>query len=235
MKRVYVCGIRGLSRGLTSVGVRGWLERRRSNRAALFLRSLMSIYDFQDMIRLDIPWWTFGAAAEVEAFLKAKGGRARVFEYGPGASTAWLAARAGSVSYVEHDPDFHGALAAEMARLPNVSGQLVEPVAPPAGQAPRCSSQRAGYQGLEFAAYVAAIGDAGGPFDLIIVDGRARPHCLAEAVKHLAKGGMILFDDTQRARYGGALAAAGLPVERYRGLRPALPYVTETSLLRGAA
>ena len=45
---------------------------------------------------------------------------------------------------------------------------------------------------------------------------------------------MIVFDNSHRARYRGAIADCGLEAERFRGLTPALPYADETTLLRAA-
>jgi len=45
---------------------------------------------------------------------------------------------------------------------------------------------------------------------------------------------MILFDNSQRARYRTAIAASGLKAQMYRGLTACLPYPDETTLLWSA-
>ena len=69
-------------------------------------RTLYAIHDVDDLVDLDIPWWTYGAIDAVEKHLNSLGGRARVFEFGSGASTVWLGRRSAEVFSVEHDHSF---------------------------------------------------------------------------------------------------------------------------------
>ena len=55
--------------------------------------------------------------------------------------------------------------------------------------------------------------------------------CLAEAAQHLRAPGMIVFDDSNRARYSVGLSNQPLTLRRFRGLGPTVPYLEETSLL----
>jgi predicted O-methyltransferase YrrM len=98
-------------------------------------------------------------------------------------------------------------------------------------------SHKEGSEGLDFGAYVAAVDDVPGEFDLIVVDGRAREACYARALDRLAPGGMIVFDNVDRQRYVDAIEASHRPVEVLwtRGLTPSLPYPTRTALIRLAA
>lgn len=229
MKRLYVRLVRALGSLLRAVGILGYLERRSPySRAATWVRSLFAVYDVDQLARLDVPWWTFDSAAEVEAFLAARPG-ARVFEWGSGASTLWLASRAGSVHSVEHHAGWARSLA---PRLPdNVTLTVIEPTA---SSAPAVGSRKPGHAGLDFAAYVAAIDATEGDFDVIVIDGRAREACLERAVDRLAPDGIIVFDNVDRQRYVDAIDAQGprLTVAMTRGLTPALPYPTRTAILR---
>jgi len=234
LKSAYVGALRAARSACNAAGVTAALERRGDNRSALYLRSLLAIHDVEDMVRLDVPWWTFPAIDAVGAFLAAGDGRVKAFEYGPGASTFWLARRCRSVAFVEHDAPWWGTFGPMVGGLANASGRLVEPAPPPAGTAPRVASQRDGWKGLEFAPYVEAIRDAGGPFDLIVIDGRARSACLEEAPRHLAKDGLVVFDNSERRRYRRALEASPLAATPHPGLAPALPYPSRTTILREA-
>ena len=71
------------------------------SRAATWARSLFAIHDIDQLARLGVPWWTFDSADRIAAFLRLRPD-ARIFEWGSGASTLWLAERAGSVHSVEH-------------------------------------------------------------------------------------------------------------------------------------
>lgn len=233
MKSLYVRLVRLVAAPLRALGVLGWLERRAPrSRTATWLLSLFAIHDVDGLRRLDVPWWTFDSADQAEDWLRTNPG-ARVFEWGSGASTMWLASRAGSVHSVEH----HAGWAAMIApRLPaNVDLRVVEPVA---SDVPVVGSAKPGHGGLDFADYVDAIDDVPGDFDLVVIDGRAREACLAKALDRLAPGGVIVFDNVDRRRYVDAIDAAlatrpdQLAMTMTRGLTPALPYPTRTALLR---
>ena len=113
-------------------------------------------------------------------------------------------------------------------------GSTASARAPVESTTPEVPSAKEGHAGLDFAAYVAAIDDVEGPFDLIVVDGRAREACLRAALPHLADDGIVVFDNTRRKRYRQAMAAARVTIDRTTGLTPTLPYPDETSLCRKA-
>jgi hypothetical protein len=173
--------------------------------------SLFAIHDVRRMMALELPWWNVKATREAEAHLAARPG-ARIFEYGAGASTAWLARRAGSVISVEHNAIWQRTLRPMLADLGNV--QLWE-------------------RGLDGDAYIGAIDETDGPFDLIVIDGRRRTECLAHALPRLATGGIILFDDSGRWRYRHAIKTCGLRERRYFGRSYCVPYPDFTSILHG--
>lgn len=231
MKTLYIRLVRVVGRLLRATGLLPALERRTPrSRAATWLVSLFVIHDVDGLGRLDLPWWTFDSADRVAAHLAEHPG-ARVFEWGSGASTLWLAARSGSVHSVEH----HAGWAAQLSpRLPdNVTLQVVEPSE---GATPRVPSAKPGHAGLDFADYVAAIDQVPGPFEVVVIDGRAREACLGRAIERLAPGGVIVFDNVDRRRYVEAIDTLGdrVVVTMTRGLTPALPYPTRTALLRPA-
>lgn len=171
--------------------------------------SLLAIHQPQRMIALDCPWWHVEATREVAALLAARP-QARVFEYGSGASTAWLARRAAEVISVEHHADWHKLLAPLVAPFANV--QLWQ-------------------RDLAGDDYVAAIDAAGGLFDLIVVDGRRRIDCLTHALPHLKPGGIVLFDDSGRSRYRAGIAQCGLTEQRFFGRSYCVPYPDYSSIL----
>lgn len=211
IKRSYVDAMQGLGsvpplEGLVRSGREddpyGWRR---------WFASLFAIYETDRMIALDLPWWNVAATREIAQFLEARPG-ARVFEYGSGASTAWLAGRAGEVVTVEHDEEWLHRFRRQIGGLANVT--LLHRAI---GEDPR--------------AYVGAIDEAGGEFDLVVVDGRHRAACLARAVPRLARGGTVLFDDSGRARYRAAIEGCGLVERHHYGRSYCVPYPDHTSLL----
>lgn len=229
MKRAYVTSVRVLRRLLRVIGLMGpfdaWARRSRTGRWA---RSLLAIYDVRELVALDTPWWTFEAAELVAAHLDERPG-ARVFEWGSGASTAWLSRRADEVVAVEHDAEW----ADQVRPLVGDVAEVVTVPPVPATAGSGVLSRKPGFVGLDFTDYVAAIDEQPGVFDLIVIDGRAREACLVRAVPHLADDGLIVFDNVDRRRYRDAMAAQpGIEVLWTRGLTPSLPYPTRTALIR---
>ncbi len=233
MKRAYVKAVRGARRVADGCGLLAELEKS-DRRSMQWLRSLFGIYDSADLVHLDVPWWTYRAIDEVGLFLDARHGRARVFEYGAGASTVWLSRRCVEVHSVEHDAGFARMMAGIFDRHANISVRVVEPVALTGGSADEAwaRSNRKGYTDRAFDAYVSSIDDVEGAFDLIVIDGRARVACLRHALPRLAAGGVILFDNSDRREYRSGIEACGLHETILRGMAPALPMPGQTSLLK---
>ncbi len=228
-KAAYTATLRGAGHALDRAGLLPADAPPRERRVRHWAYSLTRVHDSAALAELDVPWWTYRAIDAVEAWLAGRPEPGRVFEYGSGASTLWLARRAGEVHSVEHDRGFAELLAPHLAGQPRIDLQVVAPVA---AEHPVLASAKEGYAGLDFAAYVAAIDRVDGDFDLVVIDGRARAECLRRAVPRLRPGGTIVFDNSRRARYRPAIAACGLVEQKLRGLTPTLPYPEQTSLLR---
>jgi len=96
LKNGYIALLRLLRRPADRLGFLALVERQRTRRITIWARSLFAIYDIDDMVAIDLPWWCLKAVAQVDAFL-ADGPGARVFEYGSGAGSVWLARRAATV------------------------------------------------------------------------------------------------------------------------------------------
>jgi hypothetical protein len=173
--------------------------------------SLFAIYDTKRMVDLDIPWWNVAATREVDRFVQSRA-HCRVFEYGAGASTAWLARRTAEVISVEHDAAFVDGFRDLLAPFRNV--RLMER---PIHKEPH--------------GYVRAIAETAGQFDVVVVDGRYRADCLAAAIPRLKRDGIVLFDDSGRRRYRSAIEQSGLAERHYYGRSFCVPYPDHTSIL----
>jgi hypothetical protein len=231
VKSWYAAGAHGVGAALTAVHVLGTEPPPRDRRTRHWLYSLTKVHDSVAMVELDVPWWTYRAVDEVERWLGARPRPARVFEYGSGASTVWLARRSASVVSVEHHEEFAALMRRLLAPIDNAT-LLVRPATPTAD--PEVPSAKEGYAGLDFTAYVGAIGETEGEIDLVVVDGRARERCLDQALPRLAPDGLVVFDNSRRRRYRRAIGAAPVVEHRLAGLTPTLPYPDQTSLLRRA-
>lgn len=234
-KSAYVRFTRRSGHWLDQIGVISWLKKHeKHSRTAHWLRSLFAIHDIDGLIDLDVPWWTYNAISEIDRFLKTTP-NAKVFEFGSGASTVWLARRATSVTSIEHHPEWHAHVAQTLDSIQGLAPvdlRLIEPDGtPPCGEI--YLSQKSGEKGLSFETYAREIsGKDEQLFDLIVIDGRARAACLKHAITALAPDGVIVFDNSHRRRYRQAIESSGLEARCFRGLTPALPYMDETTILR---
>lgn len=228
LKSTYASAMRGLGSTLTEARLLGDSERPPRSDLALWFHSLFAIYEVDAMTRLDLPWWTLKSTRLIDRFLAARP-QARVFEYGAGASTIFLAKRAGHVTTVEHDAYWHSHLARKTAHHSNIHLRLVPAVVNEPETAYR--SQHAGWREHGFRNYVHAIDSEDEPFDLIVIDGRCRSRCLEVAQPHLKADGLILFDNAGRRRYRAAINGGGLARLATKGLTACLPYPDQTLLL----
>lgn len=227
-KNAYATSARQAGKALSRVGIIRDEPPPRDKRIRHWAYSLTRAYDSLAIAELDVPWWTYKAIEVVDGWLRDRRRPIRVFEYGSGASTLWLARRTDEVHTVEHHRGFGEHMAPALREHANVDLLIVEATKSPA---PRVPSAKEGHRGLDFADYVATVEKVGGKFDLVVIDGRARAACLAAALPHLQPDGLIVFDNTRRRRYREAIAAADLTEQALRGLAPTLPYPDQTSLL----
>jgi hypothetical protein len=132
-----------------------------------------------------LPWLTYPAIDWLDSVLSPDD---RVFEFGMGGSTLWMAERVKQVSSVDQNADW----VARFALPPNV--QVI--VATPHGD-------------MQYAAegdpYVTAIQAAGPPFDVVLVDGHSRLSCADAAHHALADDGLIIFDNSDKPMFAPAL------------------------------
>lgn len=207
-----------------------YLEERSDRRSMLWLRSLFAVHDIEDMLRLDVAWWTLDANVMVDRFLASRED-CDAFEFGSGASTVWLARRCRSITSVEHDAEWAGVLSNHLSACPNATLMTVEPE-PLRDADSACVSSKPGFASLDFSKYVHSISDTGKQrFDLIVIDGRARTACLALAVEYLSPEGIIVFDNSFRLRYRKAIRGTNLHRRNTLGLTACLPYPDATTLM----
>lgn len=171
--------------------------------AAKWLFSLSPRYSPVDDQR---PWINYRATDWLESYLTPT---MRVFEYGSGGSTLFLAKRVAHVVSVEHDEGFYRIMNEKISHrgITNCTYILRTPESfdmdqiPPYGTE-SFSSEWPSHKTMSFEAYVKSIDEyPNSYFDLVTVDGRARPSCAFRALPKLKNGGWLLVDNMERARY----------------------------------
>jgi hypothetical protein len=154
-----------------------------------------------------LPWLCFSAIDRIKKILKSD---MVIFEYGSGGSTLFWASRVKEVVSIEHDRLWYGKMSIELAdrNITNLNYILSEPE--PDNEFERKSfenpgdyiSEDANFTGKKFEIYAKQIDYfADQYFDIVIVDGRARPSCILHALKKVKTRGFIIVDNTDRKYY----------------------------------
>lgn len=140
----------------------------------------------------------------------------RVFEYGGGGSTLFFCKRAGFVATVEHDKEWFEILQKNIRTkgYTNWQGVHIPPVTvsdgkhiDPANPADFGSASPE-FGAHQFKAYAKAITSYPvNSFDVVLVDGRARPSCIQESMPYLKSGGLLIIDNAERQYYRSTFQA----------------------------
>ncbi len=159
-----------------------------------------------DNLLTHYPWLAFGAIDFLEQWLHKE---MNVFEYGSGSSTLFFAKRVNSVISIDHNKDWfkNGEASKLKYHLHNVQYLLREPQ-PRQIESGQCNnpdlylSCMGEYANYSFEQYVKSIDSfPDAYFDLVVVDGRARPSCLKHAVNKVKVNGILLLDNADRNYY----------------------------------
>ena len=156
-----------------------------------------------------LPWMNYAVIALLKERLNKD---MRLFEYGCGYSTLFYAERAGSVTAVEYDEKW-------LARIKEIAPDKV-----------RLIHQSADVDG----AYCRTVHTSDERYDVVIVDGRDRVHCVQQAVDALTPRGVLLLDDSHREAYRKGLQhalAQGFRALHFEGLKPTGTDYERTTLL----
>jgi len=185
-----------------------------------------------------LPWLNFDAIDYLK--LRAVAGW-RVFEYGSGGSTLfWLKCGADVVS-VEHDPQWHTILQERLVHSPQVDYRLVLPESgdlcergEEAISRPDCyRSSNWQYAGMNFRCYASQIDEFPDQyFDLVIVDGRARPACIMHSIPKIKTDGMLVLDNADRPYYLAHVDSllAEFELHQFYGMTPGSLDYTQTNI-----
>jgi hypothetical protein len=153
-----------------------------------------------------MPWLTFDAIEFIESRLWEG---MQVFEYGSGGSTLfWLKHGATCVS-IGHNPDWYSIVRQRLVPECSIDYRLVLPElvkdsgwqGDPADPETYVSSDGA-YHGYSFRKYVMQI-DAFPDryFNVVMIDGRARPSCIMHGAGKVRPGGLLILDNAERLYY----------------------------------
>jgi len=138
------------------------------------------------------PWYTYSAISFLENRINSN---MTVFEWGSGMSTLWWAEKVKEVITCEHEKQWY-----ERMKRGGV---------PPNVRLNHVSLTESGK-------YSNFVLECGGTFDIIVIDGRERVNCVRKAVNALKRGGVIVWDNSDRDKYRDGYAY--LKSKRYKKL-----------------
>lgn len=153
-----------------------------------------------------LPWITYPCLRLLEQRVPAN---AVVFEFGAGAGTLWWAGRVARIVACEHDPRWAAMVVAQV----------------PANARIITATDGPDYEGC--------VVTAGGPFDIVVIDGIRREQCMHSALKSLTARGVLVWDNAERedARDGSRhLTALGWRSVPFSGLGPVNTYESCTTI-----
>jgi predicted O-methyltransferase YrrM len=206
-----------------------------------FLREFPTWYSLfisgSSPIDSEIPWITIGAANYLTNYINNK---MKVFEYGCGGSTLFFAKHASHVISVDHDPFWAGIVRAKLIeknldtrvdlRIAEIGNPGSAPKGDPADPDVYTSSD---FPERSLANYVKTIDSLmDDAFDIVMVDGRARPACIKHAVSKVRLGGLMIVDNTERSYYWPAIRryTSGFRMHDFPGPCPFLSHFTRTTV-----
>jgi tRNA A58 N-methylase Trm61 len=169
-----------------------------------------------DCLDKRIPWMVWEAIAALDQHLRPG---MRVFEWGSGGSTLFWLKHGCTVVSIDHTPGWPKKVLQRVAEK-NLDRIDIRHVQASPGTCHDFASRFA--PKLCFRSYVTAI-DNEGTFDVVCVDGRARVACVRRAIEHVAHGGIMVLDNSDRSFYApavDALASLGWTCQSFSGAGP---------------
>jgi hypothetical protein len=157
-----------------------------------------------------IPWLSYSFIHFLEPRLHKQ---MNLFEYGCGNSTIWFAQRVNWVDAVENDKNW----------IAKIQNQLSDNTAIVYRKV----------QENENGEYAKAIATTGKFYDIVVVDGRDRNHCIKQAEKYLSPQGVIVLDNSDRPDYQEGinfLLSKGFKKIDFIGIVPIVAMVSSTSV-----
>ena len=182
---------------------------------------------YKSPLKAHLPWFTYGAMSYLENHLNKD---SNVFEYGSGGSTLWLAKKVGHITSIEHNPIWYNLVVEALHAQNRNNASVILQVPKTTRKDDYTSAEEQG----SFKEYVESIDSyPDQSFDLVVVDGRCREHCILHAMSKVKRTGIILLDDSYRERYQPMLRLLTSWFRRdFKGLKPFASEPSRTTILR---
>jgi hypothetical protein len=195
---------------------------------------LLNTKYWEGPIKDEIPWISFAATDFLQKNLDSTD---IVYEYGAGGSTLFLSNIVKKVISVEHDSEWVENLSAiiQQKNLSNIKLTCIKSRKSKENTLLQSNEYFAGYSSTKslFKEYVDSINQYPDCyFDLVVIDGRARPSCIKQARAKVKPGKYLLLDNSERLHYQLAIDDLLESWQRktFDGPTPYLEWFTQTSI-----
>jgi hypothetical protein len=190
------------------------------------------------LINNKCPWIVFDAIDHLNSIDL---NHACIFEYGSGGSTLfWLEKNAFVVS-IEHDPSWYRLMKKELIHAMNIDYRLVIPepdyarssIRPDYSDPDQYLSSGDEHGKCNYVSYTRQIDEFPDQyFDVVLIDGRARPSCIKHSAEKVKVGGMLIIDDSDRTYYFDKtkLFLQHFSVNKFIGAKPVHPGLSSTDI-----
>ncbi|HRJ40482.1 MAG: hypothetical protein KJZ86_02635 [Caldilineaceae bacterium] len=198
-----------------------------------WLHSLQNDY----LLRYQMPWIAYDA---IDYLTDSLGDAIHVFEFGSGGSTLFWSHYASLCVSIEHNQEWFRVVSERVQTKPHIDLRLILPEPreqldsfhDPSDPA-RYLSDDAEFHDFSFRTYVEQI-DAypDSYFDVLLIDGRARPSCIAHGARKVKIGGMLILDNADRSYYINKTERylSSFDKRLFLGVTPQVPVLTTTCI-----
>lgn len=164
----------------------------------------------QQPLELELPWITIDAKRYLDAYLLNRN-NVKVFEYGSGGSTLYFLKKGAKTYSVEHNYEWFQKVQntiQEKQQSDRWQGYFIaaesrtDSTALSAENPSHYYSDDKNFLDKTFKGYVSCIDQFDDLyFDLILIDGRARPSCILHSISKVKKNGLLVIDNSERLYY----------------------------------
>jgi len=186
------------------------------------------------------PWICFSAVKFLKDIVRKD---MRVFEYGSGGSTLFWTFNVQEIVSVEHDTSWYSIMKNQFGEqgVENLRYILAEPADDGAFNKKNFEdpdhyiSSDPVYKGKNFEQYAKTIDSYPDDyFDIVVVDGRARPSCIKHGIPKLKKNGWLIIDNSERKYYFAPFSfdKSSWKISKFAGPVPYTRDFSETSFLK---
>ncbi len=183
------------------------------------------------------PWIAFQALDWIAERMRPN---MRIFEYGSGGSTLYWLSHKAILTSIEHDSLWFNTIKARLPFDASIDYRLSLPALREISDGPgdpanpmSYSTADVNFANYQFRSYAAEIDmypcDY---FDIVLIDGRARPSCIFHSYTKLKPGGMLILDNSDRNYYTQQLQDILRSFNRidFWGVGPCVPTLWGTSI-----